>query len=162
MILAASASHDIALPVTRHELEDYIASLIDLLDSIEPDPDLEPNGDEEPSLGSIEPVHAYVPPMGFAWKPDYYPRGGLQADRTSAGSQTCWAYGGLDDLEADYSDDEPSLAAVEGAQSYGGYADDREQDDSDREPSLATPEGAQGYAGNGAGFDEREADDVAA
>lgn len=38
----------------RRRAEDGIAALIDLLDALEPDPDLEDGGDDEPSLGSPE------------------------------------------------------------------------------------------------------------
>lgn len=35
----------------RHRIERAIEALIELLDATEPDPDLEPTGDDEPSLG---------------------------------------------------------------------------------------------------------------
>lgn len=40
-----------AYGVPRHKIEKAIQNLIDLLDATEPDPDLEPVGDDEPSLG---------------------------------------------------------------------------------------------------------------
>ena len=38
-------------PIPRAALEHAIEALVALLDALDPDPDLEPNGDEEPSLG---------------------------------------------------------------------------------------------------------------
>ncbi len=40
-----------AAPTARAALEQAIEGLIALLDALEPDPDLEENGDDEPSLG---------------------------------------------------------------------------------------------------------------
>lgn len=37
----------------RRKIEDTIERLISLLDELEPDPDLEDGGDDEPSLGSL-------------------------------------------------------------------------------------------------------------
>jgi hypothetical protein len=54
----ADNTHNTTLPeipgpaaVPRPLVERVIEALIVLLDSLDPDPDLEPNGDEEPSLG---------------------------------------------------------------------------------------------------------------
>ena len=42
-------------PATRHALENAIERLVALLDTLDPDPDLEPDTDDEPSLagGSV-------------------------------------------------------------------------------------------------------------
>lgn len=43
--------------VSRHRLERYIETLIDLLDAIDGDPDLEEGGDLEPYLAGADPGH---------------------------------------------------------------------------------------------------------
>lgn len=54
------------LPATRRSIEDEIERLISLLDSFDPDPDLEgtgddePNSDDEPLLGWTEPFQVAV------------------------------------------------------------------------------------------------------
>ncbi|MDB5626936.1 MAG: hypothetical protein JWR73_2738, partial [Tardiphaga sp.] len=70
-----------ALGRLRREAAAEIERLIDLLDEIDPDPDLEPAGDElEPSLGAIE-AH----PAGDSWRT----RRGVVRDEV--GAQLGWA-----------------------------------------------------------------------
>jgi len=82
----------------RAKLARVIDRLIVALDDIDGDPDLEPGGDDEPSLGAPVP-YAVV-------------------------SQDAWSQGSGDDREADDSDREPSLSGV-GFSTAGGQ-DDRE------------------------------------
>jgi hypothetical protein len=104
------------LPLSRAELERVIDALITMLDEIDPDPDLEdngdtePNGDEdEPSLGSLD---------------------RQSQERWSSGANaTTWDL----DRELDTADDEPSLGSTGNENqllSWGicrGTTDDRER-----------------------------------
>jgi hypothetical protein len=105
---------------SRRYLELYIETLIALLDTIDPDPDLEeepdrePEVDREPLPGSLECVD-----QDHAW--------GFSA--------------GIDcDLELDTADDEPSLASPEQVNQErawkrtSGYDEDREVEHDGREP----------------------------
>ena len=93
----ASKPKRISAAKQRKLVETAIERLIDLLDAIESDPDLEANGDEEPSLG---------------WPiPD--PRWNHStADPT-----------GGDDRELDAADDEPWLGWTELEARYGRYSE---------------------------------------
>lgn len=88
----------------RQQIEDEIERLIDLLDAVDPDPDL------EPSLGSNGHSH-----LGVAgWEDlegddcDLEPSlGASEVSFAGAGiSQITWGSGALDDLEHDDCDDE--------------------------------------------------------
>lgn len=111
-------------PISRRAVEQQIDALIDLLDTLDDDPDL------EPSLGFTERLHNISQS-----DPNY-------AANANAG----------DDREADDSDLEPSLGSVNptiyGVQESwsAGNCDDREHEhdgaepDADGEPSLGWPE----------------------
>jgi len=45
------AAADLGLPLNRARIERIIDNLVALLDATDPDPDLEPTGDDEPYLG---------------------------------------------------------------------------------------------------------------
>jgi hypothetical protein len=111
----------------RTDIENLIEALISILDDIEPDPDLEDNGDaeeepdREPSLGSLDRV---------------------TQGRWSAGGS---GIGGDHDLELDTADDEPSLGSTcclgNKSQEFswggdGATTDEREMDQADDEPTF--------------------------
>ena len=95
--LRPAPSKRISAAKQRKLVETAIERLIDLLDAIEPDPDLEANGDEEPSLGWPIPD-----PRWNHSTPD--PTGG-------------------DDRELDAADDEPWLGWTELEARYGKYSE---------------------------------------
>jgi hypothetical protein len=144
----------------RRDAEGMVEELLRLLDAMDGDPDLEPNGDEldqsftnsscrtssvfggdyedaeeedpgEPSLASPESVQtSEAPPNAGRWPPE-----GIH--RTGEGRQTNWARGNSADLEGDAQEDDED-----------GH--DREDDRSDTEPSLGWTDAEAGtgrYAG---------------
>jgi hypothetical protein len=112
---------------SRKDREALIELLIESLDAETGDPDLEDDGDGEPSLAACE-NH-----------PDYYARG----------SQLHWTQGNSDEREGDDgADDREDVCEDEGAEHDGC------EPDVDGEPSLGWT--FDGALGNGDGFD-REA-----
>ncbi len=156
----------VSLPYTRSDLEGYIASLIDLLDTLEPDPDLE-DGDPAESYIAGSWTDAEGDPCdngehSLGW---CIPMPGLgqyvtnQDDEGDHNRQSCW----MADAEAEHDGCEPDVDAegslgwtLDGGGKFCGGLD-LEQDKADDEPWLAAPEGAQGYGGNGRDCSDREA-----
>jgi hypothetical protein len=99
----------------RKLLENTIERLVELLDQIDPDPDLEDNGDREPSLG---------------WPIPQAKLGqGLNTDADCRGD-----FG--DDREHDTADNEPELGWTEMEARFGKYSDGGDDDQVDNEASL--------------------------
>lgn len=71
----------------RRRLEAAIERMIDVLDQLDLDPDLEPDNEDEPSLGALETEM----PRSTGW----------MAERNRYGSQTGWSRGGSNDYEDD-------------------------------------------------------------
>ena len=110
----------------REDLERTIELLVTLLDHAEPDPDLEPSGDEEPSLGWPIPDPRWGDrTMDMTGGDD---REGDTANREPSlgwqneGSQSC-LFGQVDD-----GDNEPSLGWTDMEGRYGRYGDDSTRD----------------------------------
>ena len=55
---------DVGLPISREQVESQIAALIDLLDTLDPDPDLESDCDDEDG-GDAEPSLGWRGPSGY-------------------------------------------------------------------------------------------------
>lgn len=119
------------LAALRLEATEEIDRLINFLDASDIDPDLEPtlgfmNGPAEEDECEVE----------EDWEPSLGSLGSCYGSDTN--SQESWSRGGLDDLEDDPSDDEPSLGGI----TAGESPDDRDLEgpDEDCEPSLGWPE----------------------
>lgn len=74
---------DAPVAAIRAAISDHIEALISYLDDIDGDPDLEPDADAEPSLGSLE--------------------------KFGQGSQTDWGWTRTDDTEVEHDGAEPDL-----------------------------------------------------
>lgn len=127
-----------SIPVTeipRQIVEAEIELLIGLLDTLDPDPDLEDSADLEPSTGDEEPLHGSLEQQTGSWR-------GLDPTAPSCAEGEELELGWTE-LEARFgryrADDvyEPSLGSTAGMnQSHWskGDTDDREHDGDDREP----------------------------
>ncbi|MFI5411264.1 hypothetical protein [Kaistia sp. UC242_56] len=115
-----------ALRRLRVEAAAEVERLIALLDAIDADVDLEPGGDDEPSLGACE-SHPH------AWLPDEYI------------DQTRWSASGVDDREdederEDGCDAEPSLGwTASGALGSDSDCEDQDEEDEDTHDSESDP-----------------------
>ena len=140
----AAFPNTISLPENRLDLEALIEAAIARLDDVEPDPDLEPDGDGEPILGAPE-------ARSGSWNglaPDAY-TDDREADdgdgEPSLGSlnrvpQTRWAAGGSDDFEDEHDGREP-CCEDEGAQcdDEGAVDEDCGYDDDDPGTAYLNP-----------------------
>lgn len=168
----------------RRQAAAEIERLINILDLIDPDPDLEPSlgGDQygnvdleredeydEPTIGAPElpnQERSWSIDAGQRWDAereldtaDHEPSLGSSGSCYSADrrSQEGWATGNRDERERDDADDEPSLCGLQ--VEHGGDGQDLEADDSDREPSLAWPERDDQRIGVISGRSDREQDE---
>ena len=114
----------------RNLVAQTIERLLDLLDAIEPDADLEPNGDDEPSLGwpTSHEIFSQTTLNGYDTGDDREGHSGL---------------GLTEDDEPDV-DGEPSLGSLDRMVNQnrwaegGGWGTDVEHDDADKEPNLGS------------------------
>src|SRR5689334_20981911 len=107
---------------SRPAIEAEIERLIDLLDTLDRDPDLESTADEEPWLGAANPSWNYYTPsiklmINKHQRSDLW--AGMSQERTRETSQASWCSNGCsDDREIEF-DNEPDRDG-EGTSNYAG------------------------------------------
>lgn len=108
-----------ALEISRPIIEDEIERLIDLLDLLDPDPDLEADGSDE-EMPDAEPELGWTAAQArtgrYGWEDPYVYEPSLGS--TNDINQTYWWRGRLDDREEQHDSQEPICAAQEAGSNF--------------------------------------------